>query len=90
MLILKLVYVGEAVHLNTVATEGRQVSDPPNVGAGEKKFRSSGRAVCPHNSCPASEPPSTHSGPMQKRSHHGYEQRSCSDDSRATLYIESI
>lgn len=36
MLILKLVYVGEAVHLNTVATEGRQVSDSPNVGAGKK------------------------------------------------------
>lgn len=34
---------------------------------------------------PLLQPPSTHSGLMQKGSHGGYEQRSCSDDSRATL-----
>lgn len=37
MLIFKThVYVGEAVHMNIVATEAREVSDPPNVGAGKQ------------------------------------------------------
>lgn len=82
MLILKLVCVGEAVHVNTVATEAREVSNPPdgetNLGPLEEQY-------VRITAAPPLQPPSSHSGPMQKGSHGAYEQRSCSDDSRVTL-----
>lgn len=84
MLILKLVYVGEAVHVNTVATEGREVSDPPD-GCRKTDSGPLEEQYVRITAAPLLQPPSTHSGLMQKGSHGGYEQRSCSDDSRATL-----
>lgn len=82
MLILKLVYVGEAVHVNTVATEAREVSNPPD---GETNFGPLEEQYVHIIAAPPLQPPTSHSGPMQKGSHGGYEQRRCSDDSRVTL-----
>lgn len=73
--------------MNAVATEAREVSNPPdgetNLSPLEERY---GRITA----APPLQPPSSHSGPMQKGSHGGYEQRSCSDDSRVGYTLESL